>query len=65
MPNSYSFFKSDIKQWFIDNIPTSKRILDVGPGQGTYSDLLKDLGYRIDAVEVWAPYVDEFNLRAK
>ena len=65
MPNSYSYFKSDIKQWFIDNVPTSERILDVGPGQGTYSDLLKGLGYRMDAVEVWAPYVDQFGLRKK
>lgn len=65
MPNSYSFFKPEVKQWFIDNVPTSKRILDVGPGQGTYSDLLRDLGYRMDAVEVWAPYVDKFNLRDK
>jgi autotransporter strand-loop-strand O-heptosyltransferase len=65
MPNSYSYFKSDIKQWFIDNIPTGTRILDVGPGQGTYSDLLRNLGYRMDAVEIWAPYIDQFNLRSK
>jgi autotransporter strand-loop-strand O-heptosyltransferase len=65
MPNSYSYFKSEIKQWFIDNIPTGTRILDVGPGQGTYSDLLRNLGYRMDAVEIWAPYVDQFSLRAK
>ena len=65
MPNSYKFFKPEIRQWFIDNVPTSMRILDVGPGQGTYSDLLRDIGYRMDAVEVWAPYVDQFNLRSK
>ncbi|NBW33780.1 MAG: autotransporter strand-loop-strand O-heptosyltransferase [Cytophagia bacterium] len=65
MPNSYTYFKPEIRQWFIDNVPTSKRILDVGPGQGTYSDLLRDLGYRMDAVEVWAPYVDQFGLRSK
>ena len=65
MPNSYSYFKSEIKQWFIDNVPLSTRILDVGAGQGTYSDLLRNLGYRMDAVEIWAPYVDQFNLRAK
>ena len=65
MPNSYTYFKPEIKQWFLDNVPTSKRILDVGPGQGTYSDLLRSHGYRMDAVEVWAPYVDQFNLRAK
>ena len=65
MPNSYGYFKSEIKQWFLNNIPTSKRILDVGPGQGTYSNLLRNHGYRMDAVEIWAPYVDEFNLRTK
>ena len=65
MPNSYSYFKSDVKQWFIDNVPERTRILDVGPGQGTYADLLKDLGYRMDAVEVWAPYVEQFELRKK
>jgi autotransporter strand-loop-strand O-heptosyltransferase len=65
MPNSYSYFKSDVQQWFIDNIPTHVRILDVGPGQGTYSELLRNLGYRMDAVEVWAPYVDQFELRSK
>ena len=65
MPNSYDYFKQDVRQWFIDNVPLSKRILDVGPGQGTYSELLRDLGYRIDAVEVFAPYVDRFNLREK
>ena len=65
MPNSYTYFKPEIRQWFIQNVPTSKRILDVGPGQGTYSDLLRDLGYRMDAVEVWAPYVDQFGLRSK
>jgi autotransporter strand-loop-strand O-heptosyltransferase len=65
MPNSYSYFKPEIKQWFIDNVPLSTRILDVGPGQGTYSELLRNLGYRMDAVEVWAPYVDQFSLRNK
>ena len=65
MPNSYTFFKQEIKQWFLENIPTSKRILDVGPGEGTYADLLHSIGYRIDAVEIYAPYVEQFNLRSK
>ena len=65
MPNSYTYFKPDVKQWFTDNVPPSVRILDVGPGQGTYSILLRELGYQMDAVEVWHPYVDQFNLRAK
>ena len=65
MPNSYTYFKPDVKQWFTDNVPPSVRILDVGPGQGTYSILLRELGYQMDAVEVWHPYVDQFKLRAK
>ena len=52
MPNSYTLFKQEIKQWFLENIPTSKRILDVGPGCGTYATLLHSIGYRIDAVEI-------------
>ena len=62
MPNSYTYFKQEVKEWFRDNVPTNKKILDVGPGQGTYSDLLRNLGYKMDAVEVWAPYVEQFNL---
>jgi autotransporter strand-loop-strand O-heptosyltransferase len=65
MPNSYSFFKTEVKDWFIYNVPITKRILDVGPGQGTYSDLLKSAGYKMDAVEIWAPYVEQFNLKDK
>ena len=64
MPNSYTLFKQEIKQWFLENIPTSKRILDVGPGCGTYATLLHSIGYRIDAVEIYEPYVEQFKLRS-
>jgi len=63
MPFSFPYFKSEIKEWFKNNVPTTKRILDVGPGEGTYAQLLKGMGYRIDAVEIWLPYVKEYNLR--
>ena len=63
MPFSFPYFKNEIKDWFKTNVPTSKRILDVGPGEGTYATLLQSLGYRIDAVEIWAPYIDEYKLR--
>jgi len=65
MPNSYTFFKSEVRDWFIQNVPTNKKILDVGPGQGTYSMLLKHVGYKMDAVEIWEPYVEQFNLKDK
>ena len=65
MPHSYDFFKDDIKKWFIANVPKHKRILDVGPGVGTYSNLLRSHGYRIDAVEIYAPYIKKYDLISK
>lgn len=65
MPYSFTYFKDEVKEWFLNNVPTSKRILDVGPGMGTYSDLLRSSGYRMDAVEIFEPYVDKYELREK
>jgi autotransporter strand-loop-strand O-heptosyltransferase len=65
MPTSYTVFKEEIKTWFIDNVPTTKRILDVGPGEGTYFNLLSEVGYRIDAIEIWRPYIEQYQLREK
>jgi len=31
MPESYSYFKEEVKSWIIENTPVSHRILDVGP----------------------------------
>jgi tetratricopeptide (TPR) repeat protein len=42
-----------------------KTVLDVGAGSGTYKDLFPDLGKEWTAVEVWAPYVEKYNLAAK
>jgi 2-polyprenyl-3-methyl-5-hydroxy-6-metoxy-1,4-benzoquinol methylase len=42
-----------------------KTVLDVGAGQGVYLDLIRDglgSGVIINAVEVWQPYIDQFNL---
>ena len=65
MPYSFTYFKNEVKEWFLNNVPTSKRILDVGPGIGTYSELLRSSGYRIDAVEIYEPYIEKYNLREK
>jgi len=65
MPYSFTYFKDEVKEWFLNNVPTSKRILDVGPGMGTYSDLLRSSGYRIDAIEIYEPYIDKYKLRKK
>ena len=62
MPHSYNFYKEDIKEWIIKNVPRHKRILDVGPGVGTYSTMLRTHGYRMDAVEIFAPYIKKYDL---
>jgi hypothetical protein len=65
MPHSYPEFKPEIREHFIKYIPKKSKILDVGPGSGTYSDVLNSLGYEIDCLEIWAPYIDQFNLKSK
>jgi len=65
MPRSWTGFKSKIKDWIINNVPTNKRVLDVGPGVGTYSDLIRHKGYQIDAVEIFRPYIEKYGLIEK
>ena len=62
MPYSYDYFKKEIRQHFKKNISTESRILDVGPGSGTYAKLLNPLGFQLDCVEVWEPYIQQFGL---
>ena len=66
MPYSTGYFKTETKDYILKNYPKDVRILDVGAGCGTYSDLLKPLGYvNIDCVEVFSEYVSQFNLKEK
>jgi len=53
--------KPEILQWIRAHFPTAARILDVGPGWGTYARLLPEYR-RMEAVEVWQPYVDKYAL---
>jgi hypothetical protein len=62
MPYSYSLFKDEVKKHLVDYIPSTHTILDVGPGVGTYGSMMKDT-HSIDALEIFEPYVDNFNLR--
>jgi len=62
MPYSFSYYKQELLEWFQTHVPIHKRILDVGPGIGTYGDLLAGQGYRIDAVEIFPPYIQKYDL---
>ena len=65
MPESFDLFKKEVTEWLLDNVPQNARILDVGPGKGTYSQLLKPYGYRLDCVEIWQPYIDKYELSSQ
>lgn len=62
---SFPFGKNETIS-FIQGICASKNvtILDVGPGRGVYHKMLKEKGYNnIDAVEIYLPYIEAFELR--
>lgn len=63
MPGSYDFFKPEIKQHLLNNINVNFNILDVGPGYGKYGNLLKPEYKNVDALEIWEPYITQFNLK--
>lgn len=57
------------KPWTLNKLfeMSPKTILDVGAGNGTYVNLIKDIrkSVKIDAIEVWEPYIDLYELRLK
>ena len=66
MPYSTGYFKTETKDYILENFPKNTKILDVGAGIGTYSDLLKPRGYEnMDCVEVFQPYIDQYDLKSK
>lgn len=66
MPFSTSIFKEQI-EYFIKRIVKHSdiKILDIGAGSGTYADLLRPTSTNIDAIEVFTPYIEEYNLWSK
>jgi len=59
----------DGKAWISHEVTRLRpaTLLDVGPGQGTYSDLLRGVtpGSSWSCVEIFEPYVEMFELRRK
>ena len=51
MPYSYPEYKNEVKLHFKNTISKNYRVLDVGPGAGTYSDLLRELLGKLDCLE--------------
>jgi len=66
MPSSRSVFKQEVAQWLSPLLidPQGKqraKVLDVGPGEGTYAHLLPWVD--MSCIEVFHPYVNEFGLQ--
>lgn len=62
MPGSSAKGKLQILEWRKE-LPKLKRVLDIGPGWGTYAKLIKQKGEIWDAVEIFEPYVEKYKLR--
>ena len=65
MPFSYDYGKNDVKHHFEIHIPITAKILDVGPGVGTYSNLLTPSGYKLDCLEIFPRYITDYDLVEK
>jgi hypothetical protein len=65
MPTSYPLYKDSVRNWFLQNVSLNASILDIGAGCGTYSDLLRGYGYKMHAVEIWEPYIKQYDLNNK
>lgn len=54
-----------VTDFLINRYPHDTTILDVGPYDGRWSDDLRSCFPNIDAVEVFEPYIEQYNLKEK
>ena len=65
MPYSYPDYKDEVRRHLAAKIAPVDRVLDVGPGSGTYSNLLADVTDLVDCLEIYETYVRMFHLEEK
>lgn len=70
MPSSDPQGKDQILDWVYNITSPIRRVLDLGTGQGTYSDLFRKRQTTISyshwvGVEAWQPYIERFDLKSK
>lgn len=64
MPSSSHDFRIAIAE-YLWTFPRQSNVIDIGAGEGTYYDLLGGHFFKMDAVEVWEPYVRQYGLLSK
>ena len=62
--------KEQTLAWFVKNQQQIQTVVDIGPGSGTYINLIKEqAGCCVDTrwigVEIWEPYIHQFRLRER
>jgi 2-polyprenyl-3-methyl-5-hydroxy-6-metoxy-1,4-benzoquinol methylase len=62
MPGNWGYLSSEIKDYLCENYDSSSTILDIGCGHGFYYKLLNHHFKKFDAVEIWEPYILEYDL---
>ena len=65
MAGSFQYFKSEIKEYLKRQYKGDIKILDVGAGSGTYFNLLSDYFTNMEAVEIFKPNIDKYELDKK
>jgi SAM-dependent methyltransferase len=62
MPHSEEEGKGWVVETTLSLVPAHPTVLDVGAGAGRYGQLYRPHAGLVDAVEIWGPYIDQFNL---
>ncbi len=67
MPNSNPENRRPVLDMLCRRVRDVDTVVDIGPGEGTYADLLRPMfpRARFFGVEKWAPYIRRFGLDAK
>lgn len=61
---SYNFGKKDVCKMLKERFNIGDRVLDIGPCNGKWYNLLSNY-FKMDAVEIWKPYILRYNLLKK
>ena len=60
---SETYFDNDIMKYCNDNFSQFDRVLDIGAGDGKWGLKLGSYFHNVDAVEIFEPYIERYNLK--